>query len=78
MHRFFEIIGLDLILRLDLKFTIPEPKLASNISQKGHFFAKRGTKILPLYPFLIPFLSVLHQNKALYNFHERGQRPIDY
>ena len=32
---------------------------------------KRAPKIspLPLPPYSIPFLSVLHQNKALYNFH---------
>ena len=30
----------------------------------------------PPSPHSIPFLSVLHQNKALYNFRKRGQRSI--
>ena len=57
---------------------------ASNIGQNGHFFfffsffffffEKKGTKNLTT-PYSIPFLSVLHQNKALHNFHKRGQRP---
>ena len=38
--------------------------------KKGHFFKKKGTKNL-LY--LIHFVCVLHQNKALYNFQEGGQ-----
>ena len=51
-----------------------------DIGQKGHFFMKKGhlfekkaPRILPS-PYSIPFLSVLHQNKALYSFHKRGQR----
>ena len=39
------------------------------------FLKKKGPKISPpLYS--IPFLSVLNQNKALHNFHRRGQHPI--
>ena len=37
--------------------------------------AKNGTKNFTI-PSSIPFLSVLHQNKALHNFHKRGQHPI--
>ena len=43
--------------------------------KKGHFLWKKGTKNLT-HPYSIPFLSVLHQNKALYNFHKKGQRSI--
>ena len=32
-----------------------------------------GSLCLPLLPYLIPFLSVLHQSKVLHNFHKRGQ-----
>ena len=39
-----------------------------------NFFEKKGTKNLTT-PYSIPFLSVLHQNKALHNFYKRGQRP---
>ena len=38
------------------------------------FFEKKGNKNLTT-PYSIPFLSVLHQNKVLHNFHKRGQRP---
>ena len=39
------------------------------------FFLKKGLKISPLSShYSIPFLSVLHQNKALHNFRTRGQR----
>ena len=38
------------------------------------FFWKKGTRNFTT-PYSIPFLSVLHQNKALHNFHKRGQRP---
>ena len=38
------------------------------------FFEKREPKLSHTL-FSIPFLSVLHQNKALHNFHKRGQRP---
>ena len=37
------------------------------------FFSKKGTRNFTT-PYSIPFLSVLHQNKALHNFHKRGQR----
>ena len=37
------------------------------------FFQKKGTKNLTT-PYSIPFLSVLHQNNALHNFHKRGKR----
>ena len=48
---------------------------AYNIGQNVlFFFEKKGTKNLTT-PYSIPFLSVLHQNKALHNFHKRGQRP---
>ena len=44
----------------------------STIVQKGHlFFFLKGTKNFPS-PNSIPFLSVLHQYKALHNFTERG------
>ena len=36
---------------------------------------KKGTKNLTT-PNSIPFLSVLHRNRALHNFHKRRQRPI--
>ena len=44
--------------------------------EKRHFFEKRPLKISPS-PYSIPFLSVLHQNKALYNFHKRGQHSLN-
>ena len=47
---------------------------ASDISQKGLFEKKHQKKITILYS--ISFLSVLHQNKALHNFHKRVHRPI--
>ena len=37
--------------------------------------AKKDTKNSTT-PWSISFLSVLHQNKALYNFHKRKQRPM--
>ena len=46
-----------------------------NFYEKGHFFKKRTPKIPPT-PYSISFLSVLHQNKALHNFHKRGQHLI--
>ena len=42
-----------------------------DIGQKGHFFEKNFTT-----SYSISFLSVLHRNKALYNFHKRGKRTI--
>ena len=44
---------------------------ASDISQKGHFFEKKYQKKITIL-YSISFLSVLHQNKALHNFHKRG------
>ena len=38
------------------------------------FFKKKSKNFTTAYSFL--FLSVLHQNKALHNFHKREQRPI--
>ena len=35
------------------------------------YWSKKGTKN-SIAPCSIPFPSVLHQNKALYNFHKRG------
>ena len=43
--------------------------------KKGTFFEKGAPKISPS-PYSISFLSVLHQNKTLYNFPKRGQRSI--
>ena len=43
--------------------------------KKDTFFAKRAPKNSPL-PYSIPFLSVLHQNKALHNFCQRGHCSI--
>ena len=51
---------------------IEEIRAVSNIGQKGQFFGKKDTKNLSI-PYSIPFLSVLHKNKALHNFHKRGQ-----
>ena len=39
--------------------------------ENRHFFWKRGP---PTY--LIPFLNILHQNKALYNFCKKGQLSL--
>ena len=41
--------------------------------KKGTCFEKRALKISP---YQIPFLSVLHQNKDLYNFRKKGQLSI--
>ena len=43
--------------------------------KKGTSFLKKGNKNFTT-PCSVPFLSVLHQNKALYNFRKRGQRSI--
>ena len=50
----------------------------SILARKGTFFNKSAPKILPPSSahYSIPFLSVLHRNKALYNFRKRGQRSI--
>ena len=48
----------------------------SNIGQKGYFFKKnKGTRNVTT-PYSIPFLSGLHENKALHNFNKKGQRLI--
>ena len=47
----------------------------SSIGQNGHFFRKKAPKTLQT-PYSVPFLIVLHQNKALYNFYKRGKCPI--
>ena len=47
-----------------------------NIGDEHFSFSleKKGTKNFTT-PYSIPFLSVLHQNKALHNFHKREQHP---
>ena len=45
---------------------------AFDINQKG----KNCPKISPVPPLINPFLSVLHQNKALHNFRKREHRLI--
>ena len=45
------------------------------LAKKGTFFQKKGTNNF-IIPYLILFLRVLHQNKALHNFHKKGQRLI--
>ena len=44
-----------------------------DIGQKECFFEKKDPQKFTT-PCSIPFLSVLHENKALHNFHEWGQR----
>ena len=51
-------------------------RAASNIGQKRHFKKKKGTKNFNT-PCSIPFLRVLHESKALHNFHKWGWHPID-
>ena len=54
----------------------------SILARKGTFYEKRalflkkGTKNSTPPPHSIPFLRVLNQNKALYNFCKRGQRSM--
>ena len=48
------------------------PKRALFLKKKKK---KKGNKNLTT-PNSIPFLSVLHRNRALHNFHKRRQRPI--
>ena len=45
----------------------------SILARKSTFFFEKRTHPRP---YSIPFLSVLHQNKALHIFHIRGQRSI--
>ena len=47
-----------------------------NIGQNGHFFFAKKENQKFHHPYSILFLSVLHQKKDLYNFHNRVQRPI--
>ena len=57
-----------------------------DIGQKGHFFMKKGhyfEKRAPRFhtharthAHSIPFLNILHQNKAFHNFCKKGQRSI--
>ena len=48
---------------------------ASDIGQKALFFVKKGTKNFTPPPLnSVPFLCALHENKALHNLHEWGQR----
>ena len=49
--------------------------LTGNFYEKWTLFLKKGPKNFTL-PYLIPFLSVLHQNKASHNFCKRRQRSI--
>ena len=55
-------------------------RAAFNISLKGHFFMKNSTffeKRAPkISPYSVPFLIVLHQIKALYNFRKKGRLSI--
>ena len=44
----------------------------SSIGQNGHFFRKKAPKTLQT-PYSVPFLIVLHQNKALYKFPQKGE-----
>ena len=44
------------------------------LAKKGIFFEKKGTTNFTT-PYSNPFFDVLHQNKALHNFHKRGQYP---
>ena len=48
-----------------------------SIFKKSTFYAKKGDQPPPPYPpYSIPFLSVLHQNKALRNFRKSEQYSI--
>ena len=46
------------------------------LAKKGTFFQKKKGANNFIIPYLILFLRVLHQNKALHNFDKRGQRLI--
>ena len=45
------------------------------LPKKGTLFEKREHRNFTT-PYSIPFLNVLHQNKALHIFHKRGQHLI--
>ena len=65
-----------MVLEIHMKLCV---RAVLDIGQKGHFFWKRGPqKFHPTSPrpYSIPFLSILHQNKALHSFCKRGQRSI--
>ena len=47
-------------------------KAVFNIGQKVHYFLKKKSTKNFNSPYSIIFPSVLHQNKALHNFHKRG------
>ena len=55
----------------------------SILARKGTFLSKKATILkkgpqnlpLPLHPYSIPVLTVLHQNKALHNFCKMGSIP---
>ena len=49
-------------------------RVASDIDQKGHILLKKGTTNFSI-PYSNLSLSVLYQNKALCNFHKKGQGP---
>ena len=46
------------------------------VKQSTHVFMKKGHQKSHPFSYSIPFLSVLHQNKALYNLHKREQHLI--
>ena len=46
-----------------------------NLGQRS-ILARKDPKNFTPAPYSIPFLSVLHQNKALHNFRKRGQLSI--
>ena len=65
------------IKEIELQLEAPL-RAASEIGQKGNlkgpFFLKGTKNFTNRYSIL--FLSVLHQNKALENFHKRGKCPM--
>ena len=58
----------------NLQDLIQKFRAASDLGQIVHCFEKMVPKIFST-PYSIPFLSILHKNKALHNFHKRGQHP---
>ena len=51
-----------------------------DVGQKGHFFEKKKKKKWHQtfhHPDPVSFLSPLHQNKGLHNFHERSRLGPD-
>ena len=52
-----------------------------DVGQKGHFFEKKNKKKWHQtfhHPHPISFLSALHQNKGLHNFHKRTRLGPDW